>query len=111
MEVILGFVDTYLRLSKDEETAYQNELEQLAPAERESVMEVRMSWRERDRQEGLQQGMLSVIMRLIERRLGPIDAGLRERISQLNPDQLNSLSDDLLDFTGPADLTKWLEAL
>jgi hypothetical protein len=50
-------------------------------------------------------------MRLIERRLGPIDAGLRERISQLNSDQLNSLSDDLLDFTGPADLTKWLEAL
>src|SRR5262249_35010655 len=107
-QLILGFVDTYLGLSEEEEMSYQSEVEQLAPVEKEEVMEVRKSWRERDREEcreeflreglqqGLQEGMLSVLMPLIERKLGPVDAGLRDRISALTNDQLGDLAKVLL---------------
>ncbi|MGH9765024.1 MAG: Rpn family recombination-promoting nuclease/putative transposase, partial [Blastocatellia bacterium] len=54
MQVILGFVDTYLRLDEKETGTYELELEKLAPAEKETMMEVTMSWREQALQEGLQ---------------------------------------------------------
>ena len=93
-------------------------------------MEVRMSWRERDRlealqeghQEGLQEGLkeglqrgrkrlAAVITHQIERRLGPISVALGEQISELSEDQLERLGDELLDFATVEDLTRWLEQL
>jgi len=119
MQLILGFVDTYLRLNDEEEGTYRAELDKLTPVERERLMEVTMSWREQALQEGLQQGlqqgkqegMLSVIIHQIERRFGSLDAGTRERIVVLTPDQLESLGDALLDFSGVEDLAVWLKSL
>jgi len=119
MHVIMGFVDTYLRLDTEEQITYQAELDKLAPVEKEKLMEVTMSWREQALQEGLQrglqqgkqEGMLSVITHLIERRFGPLDAAMRERIAVLTPDQLESLGDALLDFSGVEDLAAWLKSL
>jgi len=119
-----------LRLDEQEERSYQTELDRLAPEEKERVMEVRMSWRERDRlealqeghQEGLQEGLkeglqrgrkrlAAVITHQIERRLGPISVALGEQISELSEDQLERLGDELLDFATVEDLTRWLEQL
>jgi hypothetical protein len=132
--LILGFVDSYLRLDQEEQARYGAELQKLEPAEREQVMEVTMSWREEALQEGLQEGvqqglkqgvqqglqqglrqgkqegMLSVITHQIERRFGQVDADTRERIERLNPDQLQGLGDALLDFANAEDLAKWLES-
>jgi hypothetical protein len=122
-QVVLGFLDTYLGMSERDEQTYQMNLGELAPVEKEKVMELRKSWRERDREEWLQQGLeqgleqgkqqegqrlLSVITRQIERRLGLVDPGTRERIGQLNSDQLEQLGEVLLDFDGIEDLTRWL---
>jgi hypothetical protein len=114
-QVILGFVDTYLGLDEAEEQAFKMELDKFAPLEKERIMEGRMTWRERDKQEGLQQGrqegMAAVISRQIERRVGQVDDAARERIGRLTSDQLESLGEALLDFTGPKDLAKWLDSL
>jgi len=113
-QVILGFVDSYLRLDQEEQARYGVELQKLEPVEREKVMEVTMSWREAALQEGLllgkQEGMLSVITHQIETRFGQLDAATREQIERLNPDQLRDLADALLDFSRVEDLAKWLES-
>ena len=109
MHMIAGFVDSYLRLDDEEEHAYQIELEKIAPAEKERIMDARMSWRERDLQEGLQQGMSSLVTHQIEHRFGPVDTATLDRIRGLDPDQLEILGDALLDFRGAEDLSKWLE--
>jgi len=127
MQLILGFIDTYLRLNDQETRTYQAELAELGAAEKEKVMEVTILWKEEGRQEGLQQGLeqgleqglqqglhqgkLSVIVHQIEHRFGPIEPRTTARIRGLSSDQLDSLSDALLDFTQPADLAAWLEKI
>ncbi|HUK89042.1 MAG TPA: DUF4351 domain-containing protein, partial [Blastocatellia bacterium] len=115
MQVILGFVDTYLRLSEQEEQMYQAEFDHLSSAEKEEVMEVTILWKEEGRREGLQQGkqegMLAVISQLLEQRFGSIDSSLRGQISRLNPQQLEKLVAALPHFAELSDITKWLQRL
>ena len=118
-QIILGFIDTYLRLNDDETRTYQAELAELGPVEKEKVMEMTILWKEEGRQEGLQQGLeqglhqgkVSVIMHQIEHRFGPIQPAAAVRIHGLNSHQLERLSDALLDFTEPTDLGRWLKEL
>jgi len=118
MHLILGFVDTYLRLNDDEQKIYQTELEKLAPVEKEQIVEATMSWAERAEQkglqkglqQGLQQGMLTLVTKQIEHRFGLIDSQTRERLSELSSDQLETLGDALLDFSRPEDLAEWLQS-
>jgi predicted transposase YdaD len=58
--------------------------------------------------EGRQQGEQDLILRLINRRIGEIDASLIERIKGLSIEQLESLGEALLDFSNVADLETWL---
>ncbi|HEY6332526.1 MAG TPA: DUF4351 domain-containing protein [Blastocatellia bacterium] len=127
MQVILGFIDTYLRLSEQEEKTYQAELEQLGSAEKERVMEVTILWKEEGRLEGLQQGrqegrqegrqlgrqegMSALILRLIDKRIGSVGPEARRQITELTQEQLERLSDALDSFSGPGDLANWLQKL
>lgn len=61
------------------------------------------------REEGRQEGMLELIMRLLERRVGEITPGLQTRIRQLSIEQLENLGEAVLDFTNASDLMIWLQ--
>ena len=78
-----------------------------------AVQEILEEGRQEGRQEGLeagrQQEAAGLAIRLLIRRLGSIDAGSRERLSDLPLQQLQQLAEDLLDFTEPADLQLWFE--
>src|SRR5258708_39646489 len=50
MQVVLGFIDSYLRLTPEEEKANQAEYERLGPTEKEKMMEVTILWKEEGRQ-------------------------------------------------------------
>ena len=82
--------------------------------EKEQIVEATMSWAERAEQKGLQQGllqgMLTLVTKQIEHRFGPIDSQTRERLSKLTSDQLETLGDALLDFSKPEDLAEWLQS-
>jgi predicted transposase YdaD len=65
--------------------------------------------REQAKQEGRQQGEQDLILRLINRRIGEIDASLIERIKGLSIEQLENLGEALLDFSNVADLEIWLQ--
>src|SRR5205085_2937430 len=57
MQLISGFVDTYLRLTAEEQRQFQVELGTVEPEEREVVMQIVTSWMEEGLKQGLEQGL------------------------------------------------------
>jgi hypothetical protein len=69
-------------------------------------MQIVTSWME----EGIQQGELKIIQRLLTKRIGVITtAELQERLRGLSLTQLEDLAEALLDFSTEADLVAWLQ--
>ena len=60
------------------------------------------------RQEGRQEESTALILRLLRRRFGALDAAQVARIQRLPLEQAESLAEALLDFQTPADLAAWL---
>ena len=114
-ELISGFIDSYLRLTMNEEKQFGLELQQLQPQEKEGVMEIVTSWMERGleqgRQEGRQEGLdheRKLVLRQLHKRLGDFDAAVEEQIAGLSADRVEQLGEALLDFKSLADLRAWL---
>lgn len=120
MQLISGFIDTYLRLNAAEEKLFQQELSKIELIEQEQIMEIVTSWMEQGIQQGLQRGQqegkqegkqeeaLLLILRQLTRRIGTIEPELQERIHRLSLTQLEELAEALLDFSAIADLQTWL---
>ena len=116
VQLISGFIDTYLKLNAEEEARFQAELARIEPVQQEEIMEIVTSWMEQGIQRGLQQGLqqgrqqgeLALVIRQLTRRLGAVAPQLRERIGMLSIEQLEDLGEALLDFTNTADLQAWL---
>ena len=49
-----------------------------------------------------------LILKLLNRKLGNVSPEVRSRVNSLDIDKLESLGEDLLDFTSMADLEAWL---
>ena len=58
--------------------------------------------------EGRLEGEAVVALRLLNRRCGPLSEATTARVQALPLEQLEALTEALLDFGGPADLTRWL---
>jgi predicted transposase YdaD len=69
-------------------------------------------WFEQGRQVGEVRGRAigeaAVAIRLLNRRCGPLSEATSDCIKALPLERLEALTDALLDFNGPADLTRWL---
>ncbi|BAZ69414.1 hypothetical protein NIES4106_41860 [Fischerella sp. NIES-4106] len=98
--LISGFIDTYLRLNRQEEQRFQEEIGRLEEPEKEGVMEIVTSWGERAER--------SLVLRLLNRRVGQLPDVVVERVESLAIEQLEALGEALLDFTSLTDLEKWL---
>jgi len=77
---------------------------------RESVIyqDIRESGKAQGREEGRREEAVSLILRLLNRRLGEISSTLGQQIRELSLEQLETLGEALLDFTSLTDLTTWL---
>jgi hypothetical protein len=109
MQLISGFIDTYLRLNAQETEIFQAEIAQFEPTQQEVVMQIVTSWMEEGIQQGLQQGELKVIQRQLTKRIGGITPKLQERVRGLSLTQLEDLAEALLDFSTEDDLVTWLQ--
>jgi len=105
IQLISGFIDTYLDLNAQEEIMFQEQLASIEPKQEERVMQIVTSWM----RQGIQQGELKMILRLLNRRIGEVNPQLQERIQTLSTDELENLGEALLDFTTTADLEAWFE--
>jgi hypothetical protein len=112
--IISEFIDTYLKLSEEEEREYESELKALGAEKREEVMQVRMSWREqgeaKGRAEGESKAALAIAKRILNRRLGPLDSATLTVLEGLAVAKLEELSEAAIDFGAATDLSTWLAA-
>ncbi|MBW4663191.1 MAG: DUF4351 domain-containing protein [Chroococcus sp. CMT-3BRIN-NPC107] len=105
MQLISGFIDTYLRLSAEEEQQFQAQIRTIElNNQREEVMEIVTSWME----QGIKQGEVALILRQLNRRFGSIAPELETQIRSLAIAQLENLGEALLDFADASDLVAWL---
>jgi predicted transposase/invertase (TIGR01784 family) len=91
-------VDTMLGIQLEQTRVYQD-----AKAEGEIIGEVRGL--ERGRSEGEQ----VLVLKQLTRKLGTINPEIKVRVNSLNIDRIESLGEDLLDFTQISDLVAWLD--
>ena len=65
-------------------------------------MQLTTYWKEQGRQEGRQEGLLegkvSTILCQLNRKFGTLDSVITDQISALNSEQLDFLTEELLDF-------------
>jgi hypothetical protein len=116
MKLISGFVDTYLRLNRDETLKFERAVDTVLNMTEKSLMrELTTSWKEEGRVEGRVEGRreecLRVVSRQLERRLGSIAPEQVRRLEALPLPALEDLAEALLDFSSPADMTAWLRRL
>ena len=118
MQLISGFIDTYLRLNQIEEEKFAAEIGSLIPAEKEEVMQIVTSWMEQGIERGIQQGRQEaitkekdLIVRQIKRKVGNIDMELETRIKSLNLEVIEVLAEAIFDLATVEDLRNWLENL
>lgn len=84
--------------------------------DRELIMQLSPLYLERIQdanQQGIEQGIqreaVSLVMRLLNRRFGPIAPNIEEQIRSLPVNRIEDLGEALLDFQSEADLISWLE--
>ena len=73
-------------------------------------MEIVTSWMREGIQQGKHEEALALVLRLLRRRVGPLDAADEAQIRRLSLEALEDLSEALLDFTQVADVVTWLQA-
>ncbi|MEA5576495.1 DUF4351 domain-containing protein [Anabaena sp. UHCC 0451] len=105
MQLISGFIDTYLKLDATEEEQFNTELKQANLVEEEQVMEIVTSWMEK----GIVQGEQKIVKRQLKRKFQNIDATVESRINNLSPTQIENLADAILDLQSLEDLSNWLD--
>ena len=81
--------------------------QELEEDDRELIMRLEPLY-QRDREQAVQSGEQRLVLRLLNRRIGEIDASLTERVKGLSIEQLENLGEALLDFSSVADLETWL---
>ena len=96
---------------------FRAELKRIEPERRERVMKIVTSWMDEGIKQGIKQGIeqgvkqgqSDMVLRMLGKRLGALDADSEGRIARLPVQQLEALGEVLLDFTSIADLTSWLD--
>lgn len=107
MQLISDLLDSYLRLSSQEESIFQLELSKMKLEEKEQIMQITTSWEEK----GQIKGQVATILRQLNRKLGNLSEEVTEQVKSLELNQLDMLTEDLLDFESFEDLQNWLDNL
>ncbi|MBD2386310.1 DUF4351 domain-containing protein [Cylindrospermum sp. FACHB-282] len=80
---------------------------------REEIMQESVIYQDilqKGEQRGKQQGEVTLVLRLLNRRVGVIGSDVEQRINGLSTNQLENLAEALLDFSTQADLISWLDS-
>jgi hypothetical protein len=64
---------------------------------------------EKGREQGIQEGQRSLLSKQLSRKLGNISLEIQEQLDQLEPDQLDALSEAIFDLNDLDALTHWIE--
>jgi hypothetical protein len=76
--------------------------------EQEQIMQLTTSWEQKGIVKGRQEGQSNTILRLLHRKFGSLPSAISQQVKSLEPNQLDALTEDLLDFNSLDDLHSWL---
>jgi hypothetical protein len=110
MQLISGFIDTYLNLNPVEEIQFQEEISTFSQPVQEGVMQITTSWMRQGIEQGIEREK-TLILRQLKRKLGEINLSLETKIMQLSIDDVEVLGEALFDFSTVEDLINWLNTL
>ncbi|WP_254062957.1 DUF4351 domain-containing protein [Microcystis aeruginosa] len=110
MQLISGFIDTYLNLNPAEEIQFQEEISTFSQPVQEGVMQITTSWMRQGIEQGIEREK-TLILRQLKRKLGEINPALETKIMQLSIDDVEALGEALFDFSAVEDLINWLNTL
>ncbi|HEX2253466.1 MAG TPA: DUF4351 domain-containing protein [Thermoanaerobaculia bacterium] len=112
--LLANCVETYLQLSGEEAERYARLLRR---TDNREVRAMELTWAEKIEEQGLQKGkregeragredgMRSLLLRMMERRFGPLPAETRRRVEAVrSTDELERLADRVLTATSPAEM-------
>ncbi len=111
MQLISGFIDTYLTLNPSEERDFQQELNTFSQPTQEKVMQITTSWMRQGIEQGIKQGIereKALVLRLLQRKIGDIPPTVKTEINTLNIEQIEALGEASLNFSNLDDLINWL---
>ncbi|MGL6340321.1 MAG: DUF4351 domain-containing protein [Waterburya sp.] len=74
-------------------------------------MEITTSWEQKGIVKGRLDEKLSIALRLLNRKLGNLPDAIALQVTSLESSQLDTLTEDLLDFQTLEDLQTWLNAI
>jgi len=101
--MISGFVDSYLKLDKEEEEIFQNQINKINSEEKQKIMVITTSWKEEGLKEGIKEGLkegieqgrklelIESILEILEFKSIELSDVLAEEIKALNTSQLKEL--------------------
>lgn len=104
------FIDWVMILPKGLEAEFWQEFKQLEQERTMSYITTgeRIGY-ERGKEEGQQEQVQTLVLRLLQKRVGELPQQVREQIQGLSLEQLEALGEALLDFNAIADLLNWLQ--
>lgn len=105
-DLVIGFFYTYQPLTMEERLKLNREL---AIVDSEKVREKAMKLPNPYIDMGRHEGEVTIVLRMLNRRVGTLSVTQRRLIEKLEDRQIRALADSLLDFQSRADLTRWLE--
>jgi hypothetical protein len=118
LEALQVILETKNDLETDEQELFMQLTslyrDKLAAAKAEGIREGRQEGLQEGRQEGLQEGrqevMQTMVLKLLTKRLGILSSACHEQIMGLTINQLDTLSEAILDFQTLEDLEQWLNS-
>lgn len=109
MTLIGHFIESYLKLTPEQDRTVQKAIEGFAPQKRKVVMEHMSIWKREGYEEGIHQGEAEVILRQLNLRIGGIGIRTQNQIKHLPSPRLQQLAEDIFAFKQKADLVDWLK--
>jgi hypothetical protein len=116
LHLLLGFVDTYLRLEEGEATLLAEQVAKIEGRQKEDVMQIVTSWEQRGIEQGIERERSasliqrgSLLVKQLGRKLGKVSVKLEKAVMGLSSDQMDELGLALFDFEGVEDLRVWLK--
>ena len=83
MELLGGFFETYLKLTRTEEEQLYRELDRIDSKEADAIMQITTSWHEKGKVEGKAEAKKDAICKYLKRRFGPESAGLQQKVQEM----------------------------
>lgn len=103
-ELIGGFFHSYLKLNKQEQARFEQEVNRLGKKEAEIIMQFTTPWHEK----GWLEGQSKLILRQLKKRFGEVPADIEEIIKSLEREKLEEVGEALFEINSIEELRKLL---